>query len=93
MTEYTTYLNGSYEEATRKNMTPLYPDFWRNDPLSEYTLIDPRRAGFKPYPTYTVVATHEKWIDSDCAVFQHSCDIILPVNKCYVKNREIISPP
>lgn len=75
------------------NISPIFPNFWRSDPTSTDSLIDPRRSGYRPYRVYEVVSRNNKWIDSSCPVFQDSCDIIKPVNKCYLRNHEIITQP
>jgi len=64
------------------NSAPIYPDFWRGQPLDDQPLIDPRKAGFRPYVQYPVMSVNRPF-QPYCAVSQRSCDIILPVNKCY----------
>lgn len=66
------------------NDAPIFPDFWRGQPLDNQPLIDPRRSGFRPYVQYPVVSLNNPF-QPHCAVNQRSCDIILPVNKCYNK--------
>jgi len=89
MSGYNTYSDTDHsflESQNRSAMTPLYPDFWRNDPLNPDTLIDPKRAGYRPIFQYVAVTKQNPFIDSSCPVFQNECDLILPVNKCYIRN-------
>ena len=85
-------INHTYLQSTRKNLDPLFPDQWRADPLSSDSLIDPRRAGFRPYPMYRVVTRIEPFAPSG-EVYQGACDCILPVNKYYLRNHQIVPQP
>lgn len=72
----------SYYTGEVLNNYPLFDNMWRNEPLNSDTLIDPRRAGFRPYVQYPIISGNKPFLPS-CAVYQTSCDIIKPVNKCY----------
>lgn len=78
-------VNHSFYAGQIMNNNPRFPNFWRNDPLNSDTLVDPRRAGFRPYLQYGVVS---KWppFDPTIAVYQLECDLILPINKVYSNN-------
>ena len=92
---YNTYrdTNHSYYDIKYMNNNPIYPKFWRNDPLRAESLIDPRRDGYRPYFQYKIATKQDYWVDSDCMVVQFPCDMIEPVNRCYVKNHQIVEQP
>ena len=91
---YTSAYNGPSQEFLNWNQVSGYPfhNFFRNDPLSTTTWIDPRRGGFRPYGQGIRVSEEEN-INNECSVFQTSCDIILPVNKCYREHPTIVTQP
>ena len=70
-----------------------FKDYFRAQPQHENSLlVDPREAGYRPYKQYNVLRQIEPFIN-DCAVYQYSCDLILPSNKCYKKNGNIVLQP
>lgn len=95
MAGYNTYRDIDYPYLTSSilNNDPVYPNFWRNNPLSSASTIDPRRSGFRPYAQYGVVTKQRPWIDSPCPVWQNSCDLITPSNKCYIRDHQIVPQP
>lgn len=78
-------VNTPFLSSTIFNNYPLFDNFWRNDPLNSDSLIDPRRAGFRPYVQYPVISNNEPFMPS-CAVYQTECSVIKPVNKCYTED-------
>lgn len=94
---YAPYLSGYKgpdQEFLSWNQTAKFPfhDYFRNNPLSQTTTIDPRMAGFRPYKSGINVSPYEN-VHNDCAVYQYSSDLILPANKCYLKNPVIVTQP
>jgi hypothetical protein len=69
-----------------------YHNWWVNDPLSSKTWIDPHKAGYRPYKKALNIRVQPDFQPS-CAVYQYSCDVILPANKCYAANHEIVHQP
>jgi hypothetical protein len=78
-------VDNSFLSSEVFNNNPLFDNFWRNNPLDSDSLIDPRRAGFRPYVQYSVVSNNEAFMPS-CAVYQTECSVIKPVNRCYTEN-------
>lgn len=94
MAEFLKYsdINAPYLNAKYVSPNILY-NFWQNNPLMPETLINARTAGYKPYQQIRTVNKINNFIDSDCPYFQGPCDEIKPVNKCYLKDRQIINQP
>ena len=68
-----------------------YNGFYAENPFSSRNRIYSGRAGIIPIKYYSnYVVTKEEECPSQ---FQTSCDIILPKNLCWMRNREIIMPP
>lgn len=90
---YSTYrdITQPYLQSTMVSGFPFH-DKWRNRPLSGETFIDPNRAGYKPY-TNTMRVSAVTPFGNPCMVYQTSCDITLPFNKCYSKNPVIVPQP
>jgi hypothetical protein len=87
-------LNSVAHPFNESKTVSIYPigDFWRNNPLSEDTLIFPRQAGYRPYPEYIREKTVNPYIDT-CNVYQKPCDIIMPVSTCYLQKKQITTQP
>ena len=81
-----------YNISNHYTKTPLY-SFWKNNPLSSETYIDPRRSGYNPYPVYKSVNKINQFIEDDGLVFQMPCSVILPCNKQYTANQQIVTQP
>lgn len=77
-------INHPYVDATWLDQYPRYK-YWVNEPLSQDSIIHPRRAGFQPYKQNYVQSTREPFVYSDCPFYQYGCDLIVPVNQCYIK--------
>lgn len=89
---------GAYRDINhpflQSNLVAGFPfhDKWRNKPLSQQTLINPNRAGYRPYSHVMHVSTVTPF-GNPCSVYQTSCDLTLPANKCYAKNPVIVPQP
>ena len=89
---------GTYHDINHPYLTStLVPGFpfhnkWQGQPLSPYVWLDPNRAGYRPYSN-TMKITEVVPFEMDCAVYQLGTDIILPSNKCYAKDHQIILSP
>jgi hypothetical protein len=62
-----------------------FHNYWRNNPLSSTSWIDPREAGYRPIRKTVLVDKQPSWEDPN-AVYQTSCDLILPKNMFYSEN-------
>jgi hypothetical protein len=88
----------SYKDISNSFLTSRYlPEFpyhnhWQNNPLDPLSFIDSRYSGYKPYRRFLVLENKIPFGNS-CSVYQNSCDIVLPINSCYAKNRQIVSQP
>lgn len=94
---YSPYLSaykGPEQNFLTWNQVPNYPfhNYFRNNPLNPTTTIDPRRGGYRPYGSGVKVSDVTN-LDNPCEVYTLSCDIILPVNKCYAENPVIVTQP
>lgn len=68
-----------------------FDDWWVEDPFSSEVQIKNKTAGYKPIQSYKVLAITK---ERECpSTYQTACDIIVPRNLCYRKNREIIHQP
>jgi len=87
-------LNSISNPFTESTLVSHFPigDYWRNNPLSQNTIIFPRMAGYRPYEETPRVTTVKPYIDN-CNVYQKPCDQILPANTCYLKTRHIVTQP
>jgi len=92
---YETTLRNLDKPYTTLEIVDKFPfkNHWRNNPLSQTTWIDPRRAGYRPYKS-TFFLQQRFPLENDCgSYYQTSCDIILPVNRCYRENPGPVSQP
>lgn len=67
-------------------------NYWKGNPLSRNVFIDSRVAGYKPYRQMMVIREEEPF-GNKCSVYQRSCDLITPVNSCYLATRQIVGQP
>ncbi len=74
-----------------KNSQDLFPfrNYWRNNPLSNQSIIKPNVAGYYPYPTVWKDFTPMLKPDYEYK-WQNVCSTILPTNKSYEETPEPI---
>ena len=82
------YDKKSFKYINSKDLFP-FRNYWRNNPLSNQSIIKPNVAGYYPYPTIINTTTPSLQPEFEYK-WQPVCSTIFPVNPQYVKNPEPI---
>lgn len=72
-----------------RDIWPIPGSWWRNDPLSDKSLIRPNRAGYYPYKR-DIEVVNAKHRDDWTYSWQTVCSTIVPDNPQYAKTKEVI---